>query len=134
MAWIAVIYNDRCNYYVFISCIRSCVRGKFIQNYLILFRMGLFRAAHRWKEGGGEKKAPLPKICYINSTVMKFGTIIHWLNKIQKMYKSHDTPLEFCWHKHFFTGNQQLLLYKETDVDCILTHIILCSLNFVGIF
>ena len=38
--------------------------------------------------------------------MMKLGTVILYLRKIQKMYKSGDTSLEFCWHKHFFTRNQ----------------------------
>ena len=33
-----------------------------------------------------------------------------------KTYKSRDTPLNFCWHQYFFTGNQQLLLYHEKQV------------------
>ena len=36
--------------------------------------------------------------------------------KIQKIFKSSDTPLGFCWHQHFYNGNQQLVLYEETQV------------------
>ena len=25
-------------------------------------------------------------------------------------------PLEFCWHQHFFTGNQKVLLYQEIEI------------------
>ena len=31
MVW--VVYYGKLNYYVFINCIRHCVRGEFIQNY-----------------------------------------------------------------------------------------------------
>ena len=41
--------------------------------------MGFFRVAHR---GGGEK-APLPKICHTYPTMMKPGTVIPYLRKIQ---------------------------------------------------
>ena len=50
--------------------------------------MGLFEAAHGWRC----KKAPLPKICH-NPTMMKLGTVITYLKKIQETYKSQDTPL-----------------------------------------
>ena len=41
--------------------------------------MGLFGAAHGW---GGSQKGPLPKICHIYPTMMKFGTVIPYLRKI----------------------------------------------------
>ena len=53
-----------------------------------------------------------PKICHTYPTMMKLGTIIPYL-KIQKINKSRDTILEFCWHQHYFCGNQQLLLHQE---------------------
>ena len=53
-----------------------------------LFRMSLFEAA----------KSPLPKICRTYPKMMKLGTLIPYLKKIQKIYKSQDTPLKFCWH------------------------------------
>ena len=46
---------------------------------------------------GGSKKAPLPKICHTYPTMVKIGTVISYLQKIQKIYESRDTPLEFCW-------------------------------------
>ena len=64
---------------------------------LTLFRMGFFGAAH----GCGGKKSPLPKICHTYLTMMKLGTVIPYLKKIQKIYESHDTPREFCWHSIF---------------------------------
>ena len=60
-------------------------------NILTLFRMGIFGVAHGW--GGG---VPLPKICHTYPTVMKLGTVIPYLKKIQKIYESRDTPSEFC--------------------------------------
>ena len=44
--------------------------------------MGFFGAAHGRRGGGGG--------------VMKRGTIIPYLRKIQKIYKSRDTSLDFC--------------------------------------
>ena len=43
--------------------------------------------------GGAGKKACLPKICYEYPTMMKLGTVISYLKKIQKIYEYHDAPL-----------------------------------------
>ena len=67
-------------------------------------------------DGGWTKKASLPKICHTYPTMMKPSTVIPYLKKIQKIYQSRDTPPEFCWHQHFFTGNQQILLYQEIQI------------------
>ena len=58
--------------------------------------MGFFGAAHGW--GGGEGLfGPLPpKIRHTYPSMIKLGTVIPYLTKIQKMYKSRDTSLEFC--------------------------------------
>ena len=57
--------------------------------------MGIFGAAHGW--GGGQKDPPppLPKICHTCPTMIKPGTCIPYLKKIQKIYESRDTPPEF---------------------------------------
>ena len=60
---------------------------------LTLFRMGIFGAAHEW---GGGQRDPLPKICHTYPTIMKLGTVIPYLDKIQKIYESRNTPSEFC--------------------------------------
>ena len=44
--------------------------------------------------GGGGKKAPLPKICHRYPAMMKLGTVIPYLKKIQKIYESRDAALE----------------------------------------
>ena len=43
--------------------------------------------------GAGNKKALLPKICYIFPTMMKLGTVIRYLKKIKKIFESLDTHL-----------------------------------------
>ena len=53
---------------------------------LILFRMGFLGLL---TDGGGPK-SPLPKICHIYPTKIKLGTVIPYLNKIQK-YMNHVT-------------------------------------------
>ena len=80
---------------------------------LTLFRMGFFGAVHGWS---GAFLPPIPKICHTYPTMIKRGTVIPYLRKIQKIYKSCHTSLEFCWHQHFFTGNQQILLRQEIQI------------------
>ena len=42
--------------------------------------------------GQGKAKKPLPKICHTYPAMMKLGTIVAYLKKIQKTYESRDTP------------------------------------------
>ena len=55
--------------------------------------MGFFGATHGW--GRGAKMLLLPKICHPYPAIMKLGTVIPSLMKIQKVYESRDTTLEF---------------------------------------
>ena len=78
----------------------------------------------------GGKKAPLPKICHRYPKMMKLGTVAPYLKKIQKIYESRDTPLQFFWHQLFLTGNQQILLYQEIQMSIAFWYIISDSFNF----
>ena len=78
---------------------------------LTLFRVGFFRAAHAWGGGGG-KKAPHTKTCHTYPTMMKLGTVIPCLKKIQKLYNSRDTAF-FHWKSATFA------ISRNTDTDCI---------------
>ena len=71
---------------------------------------------------------------YIYPTMMILGTVIPYLKKIQKIYESHDTPPKFCWHQHFFTGNQQILLFKEIQIYIAFWYIIFNLFNFSWVF
>ena len=77
----------------------------------------------------GEGKDRLPKIYRTYPTMMNLGTVVPYLKKIQKIYKSCDTTLESCWHQHFFTANQQILLYQEIQIQTVLWYIISNSFN-----
>ena len=46
--------------------------------------MGLLGVAHVF-DGGGGQKGPLPKICYAFPTMIKLGTFIPYLMKIQEI-------------------------------------------------
>ena len=54
--------------------------------------MDRFGAAHERKE----EYPFLSKICHTYRTMMKIGTVIPYLKKIQRIYESRDTPLDFC--------------------------------------
>ena len=57
-------------------------------------QVGFFWAGHEWRRGC--LFSPLPKICHTDPTMIKLGAVIPYVKKIQKMYKSRDTSLEFC--------------------------------------
>ena len=73
---------------------------------------GPFRGCSRM----GSKRPPNRKICHTYPTMMKLGTVIPYLKRIQKIYESCDTSLEFCLHQHFFTMFLQILLYQEIQI------------------
>ena len=67
------------------------------KSILTLFRMGFFGAADGLGgREGGQKGPPLPRICHTYPTMMKLGTFLPTLKKIQKIYVSRDTLFEFC--------------------------------------
>ena len=74
--------------------------------------MGLLGAAH----GCAGKTAHHHKNLSLLSYSDDLDTVTPYLMKIQKLYESRDAPPEFFWHKHFFTGNQQILLYQEIQI------------------
>ena len=65
---------------------------------------------------------------------MKTGTVIPYLKKIQKIYKSRDTSLELCWDQNFFTRNCQILLHQEIQIQIGFWYINSNSFNFSGVF
>ena len=75
---------------------------------LTLFRMGFLRATYGCR---GPKRYSIHKIRHTYPTMMKLGTVIPFLKKIQKIYQSRDKSLEFYLRQHFFTGNQRKFCY-----------------------
>ena len=93
---------------------REANRGQFnlIQN-------GPFRVCSRMGEG---KKIPLLKICHTYPTMLKFGTVIPYLEKIQK-YINHVThPLSSADISIFLPDSENYAISRNTDRDCILMH------------
>ena len=104
--------------------LRSCFRKKnLIKQFLAKEKKGIcFNPIQDgsfcgcWRMGGIKRPPPLPKIYHTYPATMKLGKVIPYLKMIQKIYESRDTSLEFCWHQHFFTGKQQILLYEEIQL------------------
>ena len=51
--------------------------------------------------------------CYRYPALIKLGAVIPCLERIPKIYKSHDTSLNSACINDFFIWNSQLLLYRE---------------------
>ena len=81
----------------------------------------------------GFQKGPLPKSYHTYATMMKLGKVVAYLKKIQKIDKSRDTSLEFCWHQHFFTRIQRFLLYLEIQMKISFQNLVSNSFNFVWV-
>ena len=83
---------------------------------LILFRMGLFTAAHRWGERQKEPPTPPPHSPFLKSTTH----ILHWWNLTQsyltwrrsEKYINHMTNFWILLTSAFFSENQQFLVYQ----------------------
>ena len=80
-----VIYNNHANLYAF-----KPIQNGLCQGCLLM---------------GGEKKTPFPKICHSYSTIMKLGTVIPYLKKIQKNINHVTHPLRPADISIFFTEN-----------------------------
>ena len=85
---------------------------------LTLLRINLFGAPHGW----GAKRLPLPKICHRYPIVMKFGTAIPYLKKIQTIYKWQARPFSSAYIIISSPEISNFFYIKNTDTDCVLTH------------
>ena len=97
-----------------------------------VFSVNPIQDGHFW--GCSRVEGTLPKICHTYPTMMKLGTVIPYLKKIKKIYKSRDIPLAFCWFQRFFNGNQKILLYQEIQIQIAFWYIASNSFNFSWIF
>ena len=74
--------------------------------------------------GRGQKKPspPLPKIFHTYPAVIKPGTVIPYLRKIQKIYESRGIHFEPADIIIFHRKSQNFPIPRNTDIDCILKH------------
>ena len=71
--------------------------------------MGLLGAAH----GCAGKTAHHHKNLSLLSYSDDLDTVTPYLMKIQKLYESRDTALEFFWHKHFLLEVSKFCYIKK---------------------
>ena len=81
--------------------LRKVVVNKIVIEILTLFKMDFL---------GG---CPLPEICHTHPTMRKLFTVTPYLTKFQKINKSCDTLLEFCWHQHFLPEISNFCFIKK---------------------
>ena len=77
--------------------------------------MGIFGATHVCG-AGGEGELPFPKICHTFPTMMKLGTVVPYLKKIQKNMNHVPHTLTSADISIFFTRNQHIFLYQEIQI------------------
>ena len=118
-----LVKNSSLNYTWF-----NILKEIYLRTTLVLFRMVTFGAAHGW----GMAKRPLSKICHLYLAMMKLGTVIPYLKKIQKIYESRDTPLDFCWHQHFLTEISKFCYTKKYRYRLHFDTWFLILLTFLG--
>ena len=83
------VINQTYEWEVSNKSVLKIVHFPFLMALLTLFRIGIFGAAQRYEEGGTKRllKASLPKIfCHLYPTMMKLGTSIPYLKKIEKTF------------------------------------------------
>ena len=61
--------------------------------------------------------------------MMKLGSYTLPKEDLKKYINCVTHILKFCWHQHFFNGNQQILLYQEIEMQIAFWHIISNFLN-----
>ena len=84
---------------------------------LTLFRMAFLGAAHGWGAKVGAKRSLVSKICHTYPTLMKLGTVISYLRKMQKKSINHVThPLSSADIRIFSLKISNFLVYQEIQV------------------
>ena len=96
---------------------RQKLRSLFWTQHLVHFVFSVTYSGWAFSGCSRMGTGSLPKVYYTYPTIVKVGTVPPHLKNTQKMYESRDTPLLlFCWHQHFFTKNQQILLYQGVSM------------------
>ena len=92
---------------------------------LTLFRMGFFVAAHGW--GRAKKTFHLLKICHTYPTMIKRGTVIPYLKKIQKIngQKRYQQSATFVVIWNFLMSDWKNEILKMTFSE------FKCSQNYI---
>ena len=98
--------------------------------YLTLFRMGLFGTAHGCRDQKGPHTYNLSHISCNNETWHSYT----WPKEDLKNVWVTRYTFESCWHQHFLTVNQQILLYQEMQIKTAYWYIISSCFNLFWVF
>ena len=64
-----------------------------------------------------------PKTCHSYPAVMKLGTVMPYIKKVQNTYESRDTPLRVSVILAFFHSKlENVDVSRNKDIDCILAY------------
>ena len=64
-----------------------------------------------------------PKTCHAYPAVMKLGTVMPYIKKVQNTYESRDTPLRVSVILAFFHSKlENFDVSRNKDIDCILAY------------
>ena len=81
---------------------------------------------------GGQKRQPsLKRVTY--PTMMKLVTLIPYLKEIQKIYKSCDTPFEYCRHQYFLPEITKFSYIKKYRYRFYFDTLFLILLTFLSL-
>ena len=84
---------------------------------------GFFRGC--WQRGmgrggGGAKSTPPPCLKSLTHILQWWNlAVIPYVMKIQKLYESRETTLEFCWHQHFIPESANFAISRNIGIDSI---------------
>ena len=71
----------------------------------------------------GAKRPPLSKFCHKYPTIMKLGTLIFYLKKIQNIYKiTWHTPWLLLTSAVFYWKSENFAILRNTNIECILMY------------
>ena len=94
--------------------------SKVKSSYINPIQDGLFWGCSRM---GGQKGPPSLKSVKLILQWSNLAQLYLTQRRSKKIYESRDTPLEFCWHQHFFKRKSaNFAISRNTDIDCILIH------------
>ena len=104
---LAIIYPQKWNKKVKNISKCQCIRATFNP-----IEGGPFRDWSRMRK----QKGLLFKYYYTYPVVIELGTVIRYLKKIQKTYKSRNTHHELCWHQSF-CHKSTIVILRNNGID-----------------
>ena len=119
---------------------KRCISDTWLSSRIFIFACTfnplqdeLFRGCSLIWKGGGDRKAPIPKICHTYPTMMKLGTVVP--------PKEDSKNIWIMWHilwvlltSAFFHQKSANFAYQEIQIEIAFWYIISNSFNFPRVF